>query len=138
MEPQQLEVSDSDKPSIPAPPDAGQFNDSRARAEQAFVNSKAESPTNWSERARGNQFRRDEALRSCFFYGIAALIVIVVLLLASALIVWVWHLVGPPQLRWLTESEIEKLQVLVFSGAASSLATVIGRRVLDERPRRDG
>lgn len=73
-------------------------------------------------------------LRHCFFYAVAALIVLAALLFAGTLCIWAWHLIAPDKFRWLSKEELDKLQVLVFSGAASSLATVIGKRVIGGPP----
>jgi hypothetical protein len=107
--------------------DGGGEPDSSARKEADFLNRKLEPLTDW---AAENKIRRDEFLRHCFFYGVSVLIVLAVILFAATLCIWVWHLIGPHDYRWLTPTELEKVQVLVFSGAASSLATVLGKRVL--------
>lgn len=107
--------------------DGGGEPDSSARKEADFLNRKLEPLSDW---AAENKIRRDEFLRHCFFYGISVLIILAVLLFGTTLCIWVWHLVMPDSWRWLTPAELEKVQVLVFSGAASSLATVLGKRIL--------
>lgn len=129
MEVLRSELSGSDAaPNVPPPPPAnGGADDSFARKEADFLSRKGESLTSW---AAANKIRRDEFLRHCFFYGVSVLIILAAVLFGSTLCIWVWHLVAPDKWRWLSASELEKVQVLVFSGAASSLATVLGKRIL--------
>jgi hypothetical protein len=127
-----LEASDSEPtPEIPSPPANGGADDSFARKEADFLQGKRQNLAGWAEE---NQIKRDEMLRHCFFYAVAALIVLAALLFAATLCIWAWHLAAPDNFRWLSKEELDKLQVLVFSGAASSLATVIGKRVIGGPP----
>jgi len=61
---------------------------------------------------------------------VSALIIVAAILFEGTLCIWVWRLVVPDRWRWLSVAELEKVQVLVFSGAASSLATVLSKRML--------
>ena len=49
-----------------------------------------------------------------------------------AMAVWSVHVMGPHDWRWLAQPELDKLQVLMFGGVVSSMATVIGKRVIGQ------
>ena len=126
--------SDSKSPNIPLPPPAdagGSDSDSLslARKEDAYLKTALDSLDSW---AANNKIRRDEYLRNTFFLGVRILVLLTVFLFGATMSVFVWHLIGPHDYRWLTPTEIEKVQVLVFSGAVSSLATVIGKRIFGQ------
>lgn len=125
--------SASEQPNVPAPPPEGGAADSKAQKEADFVQNKSEPSEDWDEWARTSRIRRDELLRRIFFYAVAGLMILAAILLAITAAVWVLHLIGPNCWRWLQPNEVEKLQVILFSGGVSSLATLIGRRILKER-----
>jgi hypothetical protein len=97
-----------------------------AKKEEAALESKSDSVPEW---AKENAIRRDEMLRHCFFYSVGILIILGAFLLGAALAIWGFHLLAPQSWRWLSPIELEKLQVLIFSGAVSALATVVTKRV---------
>lgn len=130
MEPQQSVASDS-RPDIPAPPPDTGESDSRAREEEAAVQTRTRGLlSDWTERAKTNQIKRDEMLRHCFFGAVAIIIIAAALILLCAMLIWSWHLMTPDRYHWLDTDQLEKLQTVVFSGAVSSLATMIGKRIL--------
>ena len=131
MEQLQSAPSASNEPTIPDPPVGGVDPDSLAAKEEEAVNSKSEDLLNaWQGKAKTNAIRRDEWLRHCFFGAVAVIILFGGVLLMIGMAVWSIHIMGPTSWHWLTQPELEKLQVLMFGGVVSSMATVIGKRVI--------
>lgn len=131
MEPLPSAPSASNEPTIPDPPVGGGDPDSLAAKEEQAVNSKSEDLLNaWQGKAKTNAIRRDEWLRHSFFGAVAVIILFGGVLLMIGMVVWSIHIMGPASWHWLTQPELEKLQVLMFGGVVSSMATVIGKRVI--------
>jgi hypothetical protein len=129
----QSALSDSNEPTIPDPPTGGVDPDSLAAKEEQAVNSKSEDLLDaWQGKAKTNAIKRDEWLRHCFFGAVGIIILFGGLLLMFAMAVWAVHVMGPHDWRWLTQPELDKLQVLMFGGVVSSMATVIGKRVIGQ------
>jgi hypothetical protein len=84
----------------------------------------------WQGKAKTSAIRRDEWLRHCFFGAVAVIILFGGVILMAAMAVWSIHVIGPDSWPWLTQPELDRLQVLMFGGIVSSMATVIGKRVI--------
>ena len=71
-------------------------------------------------------------MRHCFFGAVSVIILSGGVLLMVGMAVWSIHIMGPTSWHWLSQPELEKLQVLMFGGVVSSMATVIGKRVIGQ------
>lgn len=115
-------------------PEADVGDDALAREEaEAFAT--RSSPPELDEQVRRRTLLRWQGLEDMIARCVKGLLVVVSVLLASAVSVWVLHLLLPSRLRWLVQEDVEALQTILLSGALSALATaaaIRARRKPDE------
>lgn len=57
--------------------------------------------------------------------GVATFFLILSFVVAfiATFLAWAWHQIGPQECLWLTESQLSKIQSVIFSGAIAAVAT---------------
>lgn len=112
---------------IPAPPPSG-AEDALAKEESVFLANKPDPPALIA--ARHKYHLEIWAIKSAFMTAIRKVVFVLPFLGLIMIGVWLWHIIMPPNWRWLSAEEVNHLQALIFSGAISALATAIATKVV--------
>lgn len=113
---------------IPSPPPEKPGGDDSARREGRVYQS-GDVPPDLIE-AKHDLTRHLIKIREKFLQGVKHIAYFVPWAILVMVLVWLWHIIGPPSARWLDKDEISHVQSLLFSGAISALATVIATKTL--------
>ena len=113
------------------PEEIGFEADKLAEQELAAVN-KAEELTAVEGRAKRLRILRGIELRKVIHNVVRGFVYFAAGLLAVAVAVWIWHILAPTELRWLSADEISRLQAMLFSGSISALVTASARTAIKD------
>jgi hypothetical protein len=109
------------------PPETGDGEDRLAVEEGQFLQDHPSEPPELTE-AKWQLALDIVAIRRTFMAGVRHVCYILPFLGLAMLVVWMWQLLMPASIRWLSDNEISHLQALLFSGAISALATAIATK----------
>lgn len=73
--------------------------------------------------------RRQQGLKNVVFWVLAAMVCFGAAGLLMIAGVWLIHVIGWHEWRWLTEVEIDHVETLLFSGAISAAVTLLGAKL---------
>ena len=91
---------------------------------------RGEVPTPWDQEEIRNDFRRRQRLKDAvnwLFVGMVSVGGLALILLFGT---WVAHLFLPDQYHWISADQVDRIQVILFSGTISSLLTLVGKRIV--------
>lgn len=111
---------------IPPPPEDGGDKDLRAREEGIMLSEKPVVPDLGA--AKLHYAHAIISIKMAFLAGCKVIGYVLPFIGFFMLLIWLDHIVGPSQTRWLSPEEVSHLQALLFSGAVSALATAIATK----------
>jgi hypothetical protein len=91
----------------PPPPSGGGNGDDMARKESEFLDTRPDTPE--LAEARRRHLLDIIEIRRAFMHAVRLIAYVLPFVGLAMVIVWVWHMLAPINLRWLTEPEINHL-----------------------------
>ncbi len=70
--------------------------------------------------------------KTALHYATIGLFWLVVSITAIAISILAWHYLMPPCWGWLSDKQIDKVQTIIFSGAAAALLQGVARKFLND------
>jgi cell division septal protein FtsQ len=89
--------------------------------ERAVLESQALDLGNLEQEARRNAHERKEKFREHFSFAMQLIFWLAVFLIVAMGFSWAWHMIAPSSWSYLNETQIQKIETILFSGALAGL-----------------